>query len=350
MEGVNNKKKVLIFGITGQDGSYLAEVLLDKGYEVHGFYRKSATGNLVNIQHLVDSNKITLHRGDLADTTSIYRVITKVQPDEIYNEADQDHVSWSFDSPEYSCNITAAGPTRILEAIRQINPKIKFFQPVSSNMFGQAVEIPQTETTSFRPQSPYGAAKVIAFVVCQYYRDVFGMFVCTGIFYNHESPRRTTNYVTRKITKAAARIKMGLQQKLYLGNLDTKIDFGYAREYMDIAWKVMQQETSDDYIICTGEVHSVREFLEEAFRHVGLNADDYVEFDPRFARPSKTSTLLGDNSKLQQKVGVVPEIRFSQLVKLMIEHDLRDAEKEKKAKESQFQQVPSQSVQSHKIE
>ncbi len=262
-------KKALIFGITGQDGSYLAEVLLEKGYEVHGFVRKSATGNTVNIQHLIDANKIILHKGDLADATSIYRAIVEAQPDEIYNEADQDHVSWSFASVDYSCNITGAGPARILEIIRQINPKIKYFQPVSSNMFGQAVEIPQNEETAFRPQSPYAAGKVLAYVVSRYYREVFGMFVCTGIFYNHESPRRTNDYVTRKITKAAARIKMGLQDKLLLGNLDTKIDFGYAKEYMEIAWEIMQQETSDDYIICTGEVHSVKEFLEEAFKAVG---------------------------------------------------------------------------------
>jgi GDPmannose 4,6-dehydratase len=317
-------KKALIFGITGQDGSYLAEVLLEKGYEVHGFIRKSATGNTVNIGHLIvdGQEKITLHRGDLADTTSIYRVILEVQPDEIYNEADQDHVSWSYASVEYSCDITGAGVARILECIKQVNPKIKYFQPVSSNMFGKTEIVPQTEETPFRPQSPYAAAKVLAFELCRYYRDVWGIFACTGIFYNHESPRRTDDYVTRKITMAAARIKKGLQKELLLGNLDTKIDFGYAREYMEAAWHVMQQERADDYIICTGEVHSVREWLDEAFSVVGLQADDYMKFDKRFARPGNTSTLLGDNTKLKS-IGFEPKVKFKELVRLMVENDLK---------------------------
>lgn len=314
------------------DGSYLAEVLLEKGYEVHGFIRKSATGNTVNIQHLIQQNKITLHKGDLADATSIYRVINDLRPDEIYNEADQDHVSWSYASVDYSCDITGSAVARILEIIKQINPSMKYFQPVSSNMFGKAQEVPQTESTPFRPQSPYAAAKVMAYVLCRYYRDVFGMFVYTGIFYNHESPRRTDDYVTRKITKAAARIKMGLQNKVSLGNLDAKIDFGYAREYMEIAWKIMQQDKPDDYIVCTGEVHSVREFLEEAFSSVGLNPDDHVEFDPRFARPGNTSILLGDNSKIRA-LGCEPRVRFKELVKLMIDNDLKDAEREKLLKD-----------------
>jgi GDPmannose 4,6-dehydratase len=319
------QKKALIFGITGQDGSHLAEFLLEKGYEVHGLVRKSATGNTVNINHLIKDNeeKIILHKGDLADATSIFRVINEVKPDEIYNEADQDHVSWSYHSVDYSCDITGAAVARILEIIRQINPKIKYFQPVSSNMFGQAPENPQTEETAFRPQSPYAAAKVMAYVMCRYYRDVFGLHVCTGIFYNHEGPRRTDNYVTRKITKAVARIKLGLQQELFLGNLDTKIDFGYAPEYMEAAWNIMQQEKADDYIVCTGEVHSVREFLEEAFSIVGLNADDYVKFDSRFARPGNTSVLLGDNSKLR-RIGFEPKVRFKELVRLMVEHDLEE--------------------------
>ena len=308
--------------------------VLSKGYEVHGLIRKSATGNTININHLIKDKeeKIILHKGDLADTTSIYRIINEVKPDEIYNEADQDHVTWSFASPDYSCDITGAAVCRILEIIILVNPKIKYFQPVSSNMFGQAVEIPQNENTAFRPQSPYAAAKVFAYTLCKFYRDVFGLHVCTGIFYNHESPRRTADYVTRKITTAAARIKLGLQTELYLGNLDTKIDFGYAKEYMEAAWTLMQQPKAEDYIICTGEVHSVREWLEEAFKVVGLNPDDHVKFDPRFARPSQTSTLLGDNSKAKRVFGFAPKIKFKELVRLMVEHDLKEAEIELRLK------------------
>ncbi len=315
--------KALIFGITGQDGSYLAEILLEKGYEVHGLIRRSATGNTKNIQHILD--KITLHKGDLADATSIYKAIKESQPDEIYNEADQDHVSWSFAAPDYSSDITGAAVGRILEIIRQINPKIKFFQPVSSNMFGKASN-PQTEETPFRPQSAYGACKAFAYILVRYYREVFGMFASTAIFYNHESPRRTEEYVTRKITKAAARISKGLQSKLYLGNLDAQIDFGYAREYMEAAWSIMQLDKPDDFIICTGEVHSVREFLDEAFKTMGLNADDYVEFDPRFMRPGNTSTLMGDNSKARNTFNFNPKVRFKELVRIMVEHDLKEAE------------------------
>lgn len=320
------KKRALIFGITGQDGSYLAEILLEKGYEVHGLIRRSATGNKKNIMYILD--KITLHKGDLADSTSIYRIINEVKPEEIYNEADQDHVGWSYDSVGYSCDITGAAVGRILEIIRQLNPKIKFFQPLSSNMFGKTSEALLTEEAPFRPQSPYAAAKVLAFVLCRYYRDVFGMFVSTGIFYNHESPRRTEEYVTRKITMAVARIAKELQKKLYLGNLETKIDFGYAREYMEAAWRILQLNNPDDFNICTGEVHSVKEFLEEAFKCAGLNPDDYVEFDPRFARPGSTSVLLGDFSKAQKIFGFEPKVRFKELVKLMVEHDLQQIEKE----------------------
>ncbi len=291
--------------------------------------RKSATGNTVNIQHLIDANKIIIQRGDLADPTSIYRVISAVMPDEIYNEADQDHVSWSYASVGYTCDITGAAVGRILEIIKQINSKIKYFQPVSSNMFGIAPENPQTEETPFRPQSPYAAAKVFAYVMCKYYREVFGMFVCTGIFYNHESERRTDDYVTRKISKAAARIKLGLQDKLYLGNLETKIDFGYAPEYMEAAWYAMQHHTSDDYIICTGEVHSVREWLEEAFSVVELNCDDYLEFDARFARPGNTNILLGDTSKIKNATGWEAKTKFKDLVRKMVEHDLREEGKKR---------------------
>ena len=273
-------------------------------------------------------NKITLHKGDLADLTTLYKIIQEVQPDEIYNEADQDHVSWSFAMVGYSCDITGAAVGKILEIIRQINPKIKYFQPVSSNIFGIPIETPQHENTAFKPQSPYAAAKVMAYVFCKMYREVFGMYVCTGIFYNHESPRRTDDYVTRKITKAAARISQGLQKELLLGNTEAKIDFGYAKEYMEAAWTIMQQPKADDYIVCTGELHSVKEWLDEAFAVVGLNAEQYLKFDPRFARPGNTGTLLGDNSKLK-KIGFTPKVKFKELVRLMVEYDVKEVKKGK---------------------
>ena len=318
-------RKALVLGVTGQDGSYLAELLLEKGYEVHGFMRRSATGNTVNIDHILDD--IEIQRGDLADPTSLYRVISRVKPDEVYNEADQDHVSWSYDSVGYSYDITGAAVGRLLEIIRQLNPRIRYFQPVTSNMFGISDEKTQNEETPFRPQSPYGAAKVMAFVCCQYYRDVFGMYASTGIFYNHESPRRTDAYVTRKITKAVARISKGLQDKLCLGNLETKIDFGYAKEYMVAAHQIMQLDEPDDFILSTGEVHSIQEFLDEAFSIVGLDPKDHVEFDPRFARPGNTSVLIGDHSKAREAFGFEPKVRMKELVKIMVDHDLAELEK-----------------------
>jgi GDPmannose 4,6-dehydratase len=318
-------KKALILGITGQDGSYLAELLLEKGYEVHGFIRRSATGNKKNIIQILD--KITLHKGDLADATSLYRVINNVQPAEIYNMADQDHVSWSYDSVDYSCDITGSAVGRILEIIKQINPKIRFFQPVSSNMFGKAAN-PQNEGTTFRPQSPYGCAKAFAFTLTRYYRDVFGLFASTAIFYNHESPRRNEEYVTRKITKAAVRISKGLQKKLYLGDLDIEIDFGYSKDYAEAAWNILQLEKPDDFIICTGETHSIREFAEEAFKHVGLNASDFIEIDKRFLRAGKTDVLTGDTSKAQKAFGFKSKVKFNELVKIMVDYDLKEIEKE----------------------
>jgi GDPmannose 4,6-dehydratase len=315
-------KKALILGITGQDGSYLAELLLRKGYEVHGFIRRSATGNTKNIDHIL--NEIQIHRGDLADATSIYRVINEVKPNEIYNEADQDHVSWSYSSVDYSCDITGAAVARILEIIKQINPAIKFFQPLSSNIFGKAIESPQNEKTAFNPQSPYAAAKVFAYVLCKYYREVFDIKVSTAIFYNHESERRTEDYVTRKITRSVAKIALGLQDQLFLGNLDTKIDFGYAPDYMEAAWNIMQLDCADDFIIGTGEVHTVQEFLHEAFEIVGLNPDNYVKFDPQFARPSDTSLLVGDISKAKKAFGFRPQVTFKKLVKLMVENDIAE--------------------------
>ncbi len=313
-------KKALILGITGQDGSYLAELLLEKGYEVHGFIRRSATGNTRNIDHLLDS--ITLHRGDLADVPSLYRTIKTVAPQEIYNEADQDHAGWSYDLVDYASDITGGAPGRILEIIRQLDPTIRYFQPLTSNMFGQAEETPQNELTPLRPQSPYACAKVYAFMLTRYYRDVHKLFASTAIFFNHESPRRTDSYVTRKITKAAARISLGLQDKLYLGDLNAKIDFGFAGEYMEAAWNILQLDKPDDFVVGTGEAHSVREFLEETFRQVGLKADDYVEIDPKLLRPGKTSTLIADYSKAKQTFGYEPKIKYKELITLMLEHDL----------------------------
>lgn len=313
-------KTALILGITGQDGSYLAELLLSKGYEVHGLIRRSATGNRSNIVHIAD--QITLHKGDMADPTSIYRVISEVKPDEIYNEADQDHVSWSFDSVGYSCDITGAAVGRLLEIVKQLDLSIRVFQPVSSNMFGRCDTSSQVETTPFRPQSPYAAAKVMAFVFCQYYRDVFGMFVSTGIFYNHESPRRSEEYVTRKITKGAASIAKGQQQGLTLGNLDIQIDFGFAGEYMQAAWQIMQLDESDDFIIATGETHSLEEVVDVAFAKAGLDYKSYVKFDSRFARPGKTSVLAGDASKARKIFGFKPRVRFKEIIEAMVEYDL----------------------------
>ncbi len=299
--------------------------MLDKGYEVHGLIRRTAAGNKKNIINILD--KITLHRGDLADATSVYRVVNEVRPAEIYNMADQDHVSWSYDSVDYSFDITGAAVGRILEIIKQIDTKIRFFQPVSSNMFGKAPN-PQNEETNFRPQSPYGCAKAFAYLLTRYYREVFGLFASAAIFYNHESPRRNEEYVTRKITKAAARISKGLQKKLYLGDISIKIDFGYAKEYVGVAWNILQLDKPDDFIICTGELHSIREFAEEAFRCVGLNADDYIEIDKKLLRPGKTDPLLGDYSKARKAFGYKPKVKFKELVKIMVEHDLMEAEQE----------------------
>lgn len=321
----DKKKKALILGITGQDGSYLAEILLEKGYEVHGMIRKSATGNTKNINHILD--KIILHRGDLNDSQSIYNIINEVRPVEIYNEADQDHVGWSNSMPPYSYEVTGVVVGKILEMIKQIDKNIKYFQPVSSNIFGDA-ENPQTEETPLKPQSPYACAKCFAYLLSKYYREVHGMFVSTGIFYNHESPKRTEDYVTRKITKAAVRISKGLQKELYLGNLDAKIDFGYAKEYMEAAWNIMQLDKPDDFIINTGELHSVKEFLDETFNQLGLKSEDYVRFDSKFARPGKIMRLLGDNSKAKEKFGFEPKIKFKELIKIMIDEDQKEVEKE----------------------
>jgi GDPmannose 4,6-dehydratase len=313
------KKRALILGITGQDGSYLAEILLAKGYEVHGLIRRSATGNTVNIEHLLQD--MTLHRGDLADAPSLYQTIAASMPDEIYNEADQDHAGWSYSLVDYASDITGAAPGRILEIIRQVNPKIRFFQPLTSNMFGLTETQTQNEETPLNPQSPYACAKVYAWSLAKYYRNVHKIFASCAIFYNHESPRRTDSYVTRKITKAAARISLGVQEKLFLGDLSAKLDFGYAKEYMEAAWSILQLDRADDFVIGTGEAHSVQEFLEEAFRLCTLNVQDRVTIDPQLFRPGKTSTLIADFAKAKKAFGYEPKVKFHDLVRIMVEND-----------------------------
>ena len=263
-------KKALILGVTGQDGSYLADLLLEKGYEVHGMVRRSATGNTRNIEHILANPAVFNHtffvcRGDLTDPTSLYRIISTVQPDEIYNEADQDHVSWSYDMVGFSADVTGAAVGRILEIIRQINPRIRYFQPCTSNMYGKVTSERQTEATPFNPQSPYACAKTLAYYFTRYYRESFGIFACTAILFNHESPRRTPEYVTRKITQSVARISCGKLSKLNLGDMSARLDWGFAGEYMEAAWTMLQHATPDDYVIATGEAHSVEEFVNEAF-------------------------------------------------------------------------------------
>ncbi|MDQ6717156.1 MAG: GDP-mannose 4,6-dehydratase [Gemmatimonadota bacterium] len=320
-------KKALILGVTGQDGSYLADLLLVKGYEVHGMVRRSATGNTVNIEHLIRdpevfNKKFFIVRGDLGDPTSLYRIIQKVEPDEIYNEADQDHVSWSFDMVGFSADVTGSAVARNLEIIRQLNPKIRYFQPCTSNMYGRSEHSPQNEETPFNPASPYACAKAMAFYLTRYYRETFDMFASTAILYNHESPRRTTEYLTRKVTHAVARIALGKQKKLTLGDMSARIDWGYAREYMEAAWTMLQAEKADDFIIATGEAHSVKEWVDEAFAVVNLKAEDYVVTDPALLRPTKTSTLIGDITKARMTLGFEPKVKFKQLVKLMVEADI----------------------------
>jgi GDPmannose 4,6-dehydratase len=326
-------KKALITGITGQDGSYLAELLLDKGYEVYGIIRRTSTFNTERIDHFYqDPHKkgvrLFLEFGDIADSTSLIKLLYRIQPEEIYHLAAQSHVRVSFDIPEYTGDVTGIGTTRILEAIRETGLKTKFYQASSSEMFGKAREIPQSETTPFYPRSPYGAAKAYAYWLTVNYRESYGIFACNGILFNHESPRRGETFVTRKITRAAARIKSGLQDKLYLGNLDPKRDWGYAKEYVEAMWLMLQQDQPDDYVIATGETHSVGEFLEEAFTYVGLDWRNHVEVDPWYCRPAEVDLLIGDASKANKQLGWKAQTKFRSLVRLMMDADLRIAETE----------------------
>ena len=321
-------KKALITGITGQDGSYLAELLLSKGYEVHGIIRRASSFNTGRLEHIyadphAASNQLQLHYGDLSDASALARLMAKVEPQEIYNLAAQSHVRVSFDCPEYTTDITATGTVRLLEAIRETGIKPRFYQASSSEMYGLVQEVPQSERTPFYPRSPYACAKLYAHWITVNYRESYKLHASSGILFNHESPRRGETFVTRKITRALAQILCGLQDKLYLGNLDAKRDWGYAKEYVEAMWLMLQQDEPDDYVIATGETHSVREFLEVAFSHMGLDWRKHVEIDPRYFRPAEVELLIGDYSKAKKKLGWEPKTRFGDLVKLMVDEDIR---------------------------
>ena len=337
-------KKALITGITGQDGSYLAELLLEKGYEVHGMIRRSSTFNTSRIEHLYQDPhnkgvKLHLHFGDLADSSNINRLIEKIRPDEIYHLGSQSHVRVSFDIPEYTADVTGLGTLRILDAIRETGIKTKFYQASSSEMFGKAAEIPLKETSPFHPRSPYGCAKVYGYWITRNYRESYGLFATNGILFNHESPRRGETFVTRKITQGLVRIKLGKAQKLFLGNLDAKRDWGYAKDFVYGMWLMLQHDKPDDFILATNETHSVREFAEEAAKHLGFDlvwkgkginekgidkktGKVIIEIDPKYFRPAEVDVLLGDYSKAKKLLGWKPKTKFKELVKLMTEADL----------------------------
>jgi GDPmannose 4,6-dehydratase len=337
--------KALITGITGQDGSYLAELLLDKGYEVHGIIRRASSFNTGRIDHLYKDRhetgvKMFLHYGDLTDSSNLNRIIEKIHPDEIYNLAAQSHVQVSFEVPEYTAEADGLGTLRLLDAIRETGVKSRFYQASTSELYGKVQEVPQTETTPFYPRSPYGAAKLYAFWIVKNYREAYGLHASNGILFNHESPRRGETFVTRKITMAAVRISRGLQQCLYMGNIDAKRDWGYAPDFVEMMWMMLQQDKPDDYVVATGEMHSVREFIEQAFGHVGIEVawegegvketgknkatgDVIVRMDPRYYRPAEVDQLLGDPSKAKKQLGWEPKVKFAELVKIMTEGDLR---------------------------
>jgi len=315
-------KRALITGITGQDGSYLAELLLGKGYEVHGMVRRSSSLNRTRIDHLRGNARFHLHYGDLTDASSINRLLRDVTPDEIYNLGAQSHVKVSFEIPDYTAETAGLGTLRILEGIREVGAKPRFYQAGSSEMFGKVVEIPQNEDTPFYPRSPYAAAKLYAHWVAVNYREAYGMFICNGILFNHESPRRGEGFVSRKISRAVAAIKLGLETELRLGNLDAKRDWGFAKDYVVAMWMMLQAEKPDDYVVASGETHTVREFCELAFSHVGLDYKDYVVVDPKYFRPTEVDILLGDASKARRELGWQPTTTYAQLVTLMVDSDL----------------------------
>jgi GDPmannose 4,6-dehydratase len=330
-------KKALITGITGQDGSYLAELLLSKNYEVHGLIRRSSTFNTERIDHIYadphdPKAKLFLHYGDITDSGQLTNLIYNIQPDEIYHLAAQSHVRVSFDMPEFTGDVTGIGPPRLLEAIRRSGIKTKFYQASSSEMFGDSPP-PQNEQTPFKPRSPYGAAKVYAYWMVRNYREGYGMFAVNGILFNHESPRRGETFVTKKITRAVARIKCGLQNKLFLGNLEAKRDWGYAGDYVEAMWLMLQQNKPDDYVIATGETHSVKEFLEEAFKYAGLDWKKYVEIDSRYFRPLEVEFLQGDASKARKKLKWEAKVKFKDLVRIMVDADIKNLEEMKQCQD-----------------
>jgi GDPmannose 4,6-dehydratase len=328
-------KKALITGITGQDGSYLAELLLEKGYEVHGIIRRASTFNTSRIDHLysdphINGTRLFLHYGDLADSSQMMKLLYDLRPDEIYNLGAQSHVRVSFDVPEYTCDVTGVSTVRLLEAIREsgLTRDVRFYQASSSEMFGKVHEVPQRETTPFHPRSPYGCAKVFSYWLTANYREAYHLHASNGILFNHESPRRGETFVTRKITRAATRIKMGLQNELFLGNLDAQRDWGYAKEYVEVMWLMLQQEKPDDYVCATGETHTIREFCEECFGLLGLDWQQYVKHDVRYERPSEVDLLIGDPAKLKRQIGWEPKVKFKELVRIMTEADLELARRE----------------------
>ena len=314
-----SKRKAFITGITGQDGSYLAEILLEKDYDVYGMVRRSSSFNTARIDHIFA--EIELVFGDLGDGSSLNRLIRTIGPDEVYNLGAQSHVRVSFDIPEYTADIGGLGTLRLLDAIREEGVRCRFYEAGSSEMFGQVAETPQTETTPFHPRSPYGVGKVFGYWITRNYREAYGMYAVNGILFNHESPRRGPTFVTRKITRAIGSILRGEQKELRLGNLDAKRDWGYARDYMEGAWRMLQAEEPDDYVLATGETHSVRDFLDEAFGYAGLDWHDYVKVDERYLRPAEVDVLLGDASKAKETLGWEPSVRFRELVRMMVDHD-----------------------------
>ena len=331
-------KRALITGITGQDGSYLAELLLAKGYELHGVIRRTSSFSTGRLEHLyhdphVTGTRLLLHYGDLTDGAGLRQILTTVKPDEVYNLGAQSHVRVSFDQPVYSVQVDAVGTLRLLEAIRDTGIKTRFYQASSSEMFGKVVETPQTEATPFYPRSPYGCAKVFSHWQTVNYREAYGMFACNGILFNHESPRRGETFVTRKITRAATRIKEGLQDKLFLGNLQARRDWGFAGDYVEAMWLMLQQEKPDDYVIATGETHSVQEFVEEVFMFLDLDWQRYVEIDPRYYRPTEVDLLLGNATKARTTLSWQPKVKFKELARMMTEHDWSLAKEERVLRE-----------------
>lgn len=332
-------KRALITGITGQDGSYLAELLLEKGYEVWGLIRRSSSFNTDRLSSIYQDPhdrgvRLKLRYGDLSDSASVERLVGDIGPDEVYNLGAQSHVRVSFDVPEYTGDVTGLGTTRILEALRHQGIKARFYQASSSELYGKVVETPQKETTPFYPRSPYAAAKAYSFYITQNYRESYGMFAVNGILFNHESPRRGETFVTRKITRAAGRIKIGLQKQLFLGNLDAKRDWGFAGDYVEGMWRMLQAEQPDDFVLATGETHSVREFLEKTFGYLNLDYTKYVEHDPRYERPAEVDLLLGDAAKARRILGWEPKVGFDELVKMMVDSDLRLAKRELAARDA----------------